>query len=51
MSKISSIYQTDSIVDSMTIADNLVLDKTQDYIKVEVEVEDCIEVEVPNSFN
>ena len=39
MSKISSVYQTDSIVDSMVIADNLVLNETQDYIEVGVENE------------
>ena len=37
MRRISSIYQTDSMVDSATIADNLVQNETQD----------CIEVEVP----
>jgi hypothetical protein len=38
MSGIASIYQTDSIVDSIAIADNLVQDEnaTQDYIEVEV---------------
>ena len=58
MSKISSIYQTDSILDSMTIADNLVLNETQDCIEVEMEVaevenetQEYIEVDVPNSFN
>jgi hypothetical protein len=38
MSGIASIYQIDSIVDSVAIADNLVQDEnaTQDYIEVEV---------------
>ena len=36
MCGISSIYYTDSIVDSATIADSLIQNETQDYIKVEV---------------
>ena len=62
MAGIASIYQTDSMVDSTTIADNMVLNDTQDCIEVQIEAvevgvevgnetQDCIEVEVPNSFN
>ena len=38
MRGISSIYHTDSIIDSTTIADNLIQNETQD----------CIEVDVPS---
>ena len=62
MAGIASIYQTDSMVDSTTIADNMVLNDTQDCIEVQIEAvevgvevgnktQDYIEVEVPNSFN
>ena len=36
MRGISSIYHTDSIVDSATIADNLIQNETQDCIKVKI---------------
>ena len=36
MRGISSIYHTDSIVDSATIADSLIQNETQDCIEVEV---------------
>ena len=62
MRGISSIYETDSIVDSAIIADDLMQNETQDCIEVdmgamELDIEeenatqDYIEVEVGNSFN
>ena len=62
MRGISSIYETDSIVDSAIIADDLMQNETQDYIEVDIgameldieeenATQDYIKVEVGNSFN